>query len=237
MKPTNIILVRHGQSEGNVDKTIYSRKPDYTLNLTQTGIQQAVDVGKEISHNIVGRGNQTAFYVSPFFRTRQTAECIQQSFHNMIWKSYEDVRLREQEWGGHISQGFNEDHETQRDEHGTFYWRFPNGESCADVFDRVSDFMNTLYRDFEKPDFPNNTVIVTHGMAMRVFLMRWLHLTVEQFELLANPSNCGIYHLRLGVHNKYELVTPAKMHDTPYNKHKYKPATELLYEKENISHS
>ena len=234
MKPVNIILVRHGQSEGNVDKTVYSRKPDYTLNLTLAGIQQAVDIGKEIAKIC---NDWTAFYVSPFFRTRQTAECIQQSFKHNIWKSYEDVRLREQEWGGHISQGFNEDHETQRDEHGTFYWRFPNGESCADVFDRVSDFMNTLYRDFEKPDFPNNTVIVTHGMAMRVFLMRWLHLTVEQFELLANPSNCGIYHLRLGVHNKYELVTPAKMHDTPYNKHKYKPATELLYEKENISHS
>lgn len=234
MKPTNIILVRHGQSEGNVDKTIYSRKPDYTLNLTQAGVLQALNAGKTIAGICNG---PTAFYVSPFFRTRQTAECIQQSFHNMIWDTHEDVRLREQEWGGHISQGFNEDHETQRDEHGTFYWRFPNGESCADVFDRVSDFMNTLYRDFEKLNFPRNTVIVTHGMAMRVFLMRWLHLTVEEFELLANPSNCGIYHLRLGDHNKYELVTPAKTHNIPYNKHKYKSVDELLYEKENIPHS
>lgn len=35
-------------------------------------------------------------------------------------------------------------------------------------------------------------VIVTHGMTIRCFVMRFLHLTVEQFESMHNPDNCDI---------------------------------------------
>jgi broad specificity phosphatase PhoE len=33
-------------------------------------------------------------------------------------------------------------------------------------------------------------LVVTHGLTIRCFVMRFLHLTVEQFESLANPMNC-----------------------------------------------
>ena len=83
-----------------------------------------------------------------------------------------------------------------RDAYGTFYYRISEGESGADVYDRVSDFFGTLHRDFEKPDFPANALIVTHGMTLRLFLMRWFHWTVEEFEQLANPgSDVGAGHL------------------------------------------
>ena len=32
-------------------------------------------------------------------------------------------------------------------------------------------------------------VIVTHGLTLRLFLMRWFQLTVEEFEAMDNPSN------------------------------------------------
>ena len=54
----------------------------------------------------------------------------------------------------------------------SFYYRIPDGESGADVYDRVSTFLETLYRDFAKPDYPENTIIVTHGMTLRLFFMR-----------------------------------------------------------------
>ena len=31
---------------------------------------------------------------------------------------------------------------------GRFFWRADRGESCADVYDRTSSFMDTLWRDF-----------------------------------------------------------------------------------------
>jgi broad specificity phosphatase PhoE len=45
MKPIRIFIIRHGESEGNVDKNIYLKKPDYALNLTSTGIEQARGAG------------------------------------------------------------------------------------------------------------------------------------------------------------------------------------------------
>lgn len=220
MKPENIFIVRHGESEGNVDKTIYEHKPDYAITLTSTGKNQAYLAGRKIA-NICG-DHSTAFYVSPFWRTRQTAEQIKKNFHNdRIWNSYEDVRLREQEWGGHMNKGFNDEHERLRDEYGTFYWRFPNGESCADVFDRVSDFFNTLYRDFEKFNYPKNTVIVAHGMTMRVFLMRWFHMTVEEFELMANPKNGEFFHLQKQSDGKYKLLTEPTKYDNVLHPYQY----------------
>ena len=44
--------------------------------------------------------------------------------------------------------------------------------------------MDTLHRDFQKTDFPQNVLIVTHGLTMRLFLMRWFHWTVSEFEAL-----------------------------------------------------
>ena len=35
-------------------------------------------------------------------------------------------------------------------------------------------------------------LIVTHGMTLRLFLMRWFHWSVEEFEALRNPGNCQI---------------------------------------------
>lgn len=32
---------------------------------------------------------------------------------------------------------------------GSFYYRFAHGESASDVFDRVSTFLDSLYRSFE----------------------------------------------------------------------------------------
>ena len=35
-------------------------------------------------------------------------------------------------------------------------------------------------------------LIVTHGLFIRCFAMRFLHLTVEDFDQLANPKNCDV---------------------------------------------
>ena len=42
-----------------------------------------------------------------------------------------------------------------------------DGESGADVYDRVSVFFETLYRDFKKDNYPENTLLLTHGMTFK----------------------------------------------------------------------
>lgn len=191
MRPRRIILIRHGESEANVNKRIYKKKPDFAMNLTEKGHQQARLAGRALKE-LVKDGN-IWFYRSPFYRTRQTHEQIVRHFPES--KLYEDPRLREQEHTPRVLKGERDDVEKERDDYGHFYYRFEGGESCADVFDRVSDFLSTLYRDFEKDDFPENACIISHGMTNRVFLMRMLHMTVEEFEFLRNPKNCGFFVL------------------------------------------
>jgi len=48
-KPENIILVRHGQSEGNINHDVYADTPDYTVRLTPLGRERAATTGKELA--------------------------------------------------------------------------------------------------------------------------------------------------------------------------------------------
>ncbi len=213
MKPKNIFLIRHGQSEGNVDYNYYSHKQDYTLLLTELGKQQAIEAGKNLL-NLIDEKSKSFFYVSPLWRTRMTFEGILEGLNfkrDYNWR--EEPRIREQEWG-HLRDKEECDRvDKERNDFGSFYYRIPDGESCADVYDRMSDFFNTLHRDFQKEDFPENCIIITHGTSIRCFLMRWFHWTVEEFESVCNPKNCEIFQMKLNENNKYDLITELRKKD------------------------
>jgi broad specificity phosphatase PhoE len=209
MKPNRIILIRHGESEGNLDRNTYAEKQDYKLLLTPLGEEQADEAGKKLK-SIIGH-ERILFYLSPLWRTRMTFEHVAKHFDKEQYRWKEDPMLREQEWGHFRDLKANIQIDDERNKFGTFYYRIKDGESCADVYDRVSDFMHSLYRDFEKHYFPENAVIVTHGMTLRLFLMRWFHWTVEEFETLRNPKNAEIIVMELEPQNgKYKLITELK---------------------------
>ena len=48
MKPKRIILIRHGESEANVNRYLFGSVPDYTIELTQKGRQQALEAGHRL---------------------------------------------------------------------------------------------------------------------------------------------------------------------------------------------
>ncbi|CAN4111197.1 unnamed protein product [Withania somnifera] len=49
-----------------------------------------------------------------------------------------------------------------------------------------------MNRHHHDPNDELNLVIVSHGLASRVFLMKWFKWTVEQFEYLNNLGNCDL---------------------------------------------
>eukprot|EP00958_Prasinococcus_capsulatus_P027444 scaffold5540_cov390-Prasinococcus_capsulatus_cf.AAC.6 len=73
-RPKTVFLVRHGESQGNVDKNIYETVPDHALHLTAKGWDEAKHVGEHIRART---GNDTVrFICSPYTRTRETLNGI-----------------------------------------------------------------------------------------------------------------------------------------------------------------
>ena len=77
----------------------------------------------------------------------------------------------------------------------------PHPCACrADVYDRMTIFEDHVIRDINAGRFSNNTslVLVTHGLALRVFLMRWFHWSVDQFMNVYNPPNAEVGQMQWG---------------------------------------
>lgn len=131
-RPKRIILIRHGQSQANVNLELYKTLPDNRIGLTETGKFQALECGKRIKDLI--RNESIRFYVSPYKRARQTYNCILEHLKDNRHMTSYDGRVREQEYGN-----LQSDMDTQFKEQktvGEFFYRFRNGESGADVFNR-----------------------------------------------------------------------------------------------------
>lgn len=184
MRDLVVKLVRHGQSLANVDAFDPQKHGDFRTPLSELGVIQARDAGKALGPEFV-RG--ALVYTSPYARTHQTLDAVLEGAgieRSATLGVYEDPRLREQDHGYGDVKG----QETMRATHGWFYYRYQGGESPADCYDRVSGFLESMMRQVERKN-ANRVLIVTHGMAIRCFVMRFFHMSVEEFEKLDNPTN------------------------------------------------
>jgi broad specificity phosphatase PhoE len=209
-RPDRIILVRHGESEGNVDESVYERVPDHRLRLTERGVEQARHTG-EVLRTLLG-GHSVEAYVSPYLRTRQTLAALGLPVAERDVRV--EPRLREQDWANFQDPADIAQQKAERDRYGHFYYRFSHGESGSDVYDRVSTFLESMHRNFATPAAPRNVVIVTHGLTVRLFCMRWFHWSVDYFESLENPANGQLVVLQRQPDFRYRLELPFVQWDT-----------------------
>lgn len=130
------------------------------------------------------------FIVSPYVRTIETFQGIIKAWgfeaKTIPWT--EEPRIREQDFGNFQEPVKIRECKAARRRFGSFFYRFPSGESPADVYDRMSSFLESLYRMFEKTS-EQNYVLVTHGVAIRVILTRYFKYRVAEFEQLDNFHN------------------------------------------------
>ena len=76
--PKRIVLVRHGESEANIDPAEYGRTPDWKIGLTQRGFDQAAQTGRSLRAFL--KDELVCFYVSPYKRAQQTLPGASRSF-------------------------------------------------------------------------------------------------------------------------------------------------------------
>ena len=200
-----IYLVRHGESEGNVDRTISLTKPDHALNLTERGHVQAKIAGHALQSHIQDYPQGPAYghrkprlWLSPYARTRQTAKGLLEGGLE-VSDQREHIGLVEHQFGlfdgipdEELPKHYPKEHAHYKkceDFEGRFWARMPLGESRFDVALRVHQTFGTFKRDEEHH---KDIVVVTHGVVIRAFIMQWCHKPWEWFEAEPNPGNCSI---------------------------------------------
>lgn len=193
--PNRIILVRHGESEGNCDETLYRTKADNLVELTCKGSEQAIEAGKRL-RAMIPRSDILDFHVSPFQRTLQTCRGAAKVFEGQVRFTHVDSRIREQEFGNLQGEEFTSLRELQK-KVGRFFFRFPQGESGADVFDRTSQWWESFFgvTGMMTRSPPDTSVVFTHGLTMRFILMQLFSWSVDTFHTVWNAGNCNIYVL------------------------------------------
>lgn len=200
-----ILLVRHGESAGNVDKKIHLTVADHAIPLSERGLAQAEEsadfTAKFFDENPAEVFGTKAprLWESPYKRTNQTADPFARKVAILDRRTH--ILLAEQQFG--LFDGLSDEelaiqyprehaHYTKCEEfEGRFWARMPLGESRFDVCQRVHQAFGTFRRDCDRHGI-RDIIVVAHGTTIRAFVMMWLHKPVSWFEAEPNPKNCSV---------------------------------------------
>ena len=179
-------LIRHGQSEGNVDPSIYYEKNDCDIELTDVGMNDARNVAQKIQ-NLSDASRYWSVYFSPYRRAVDTKDAIVERMHldANVCEQRMIPQMRERDFGG--LRDIMKDR-VLTDDHFNFFFRPPSGESLADCYDRSCFVADQLDRGQSYGD----RILVAHGEWIKTYLMYRLNWSIEEFDTYKNPKNCEL---------------------------------------------
>lgn len=209
--PIDLLLVRHGESEGNValeaakggdhsmaEDPAYLARSTFDYRLSARGRAQAEAAGEWIRSwmDAEGVGAFDRLYCSPFVRTRETAAHL--AIPGAAWQL--EPLLRERDfglWEGISKQRIAELYPVAlaHKARNRFLWRPEAGESTPDIDMRCREVMGTLARELTE----KRVLCVTHEDVMRTFQFRLEKIPVEEWIASVEGGdgdvpNCGILH-------------------------------------------
>lgn len=206
--PMDLILVRHGESEGNVAEQMsqvgdlsaftdeYRSRHSSKFRLTDLGRRQAHIAGEWIRSHIAERVDR--YLTSEYLRAMETAALLE--LPEACWQA--DFYLRERD-AGHLDAMATDEmfrrypEEMRERDRDAFYWRPPGGESLAEVSLRIDRILDTLRR----AERAERVIVVCHGEVMRAFRVRIERIPQHRYMELHAPDdprdqihNCQIFH-------------------------------------------
>ncbi len=216
------LLVRNAQSPANVDSALHQGSADHSIGLTRKGLAQARGAGRFLRAFLSNRDvtGPVRMWQSPYRRARKTADAIMTEAQGLIRDRREHINLAEQQFGvfdgaPDLAQRHPEAwdyYDKCASQGGRFWARTPCGESRFDVAIRVRQTFDTFLRDALDHGI-RTVVVVTHGVALRAFVMQWLRLSPEWFEREPTPGNGHVRLIQgardLGYVHRGETVAPA----------------------------
>lgn len=144
-----LYLVRHAESEANVNPEVYKTVLHPTIPLTENGIAQAIELGKKIEHQLYldykeNKEMKSYAYVSPYTRARETYSYAQSIFQNFSKQPtmIVDATIHEHVCGSNLPQVRKLRYDERYDD---LYFKESGSESYADVYARAKNFLVGLY--------------------------------------------------------------------------------------------
>jgi len=177
MAVTELVLVRHGESIGNVAReeaessgalSIAMPMRDADVPLSELGVRQARAVGRWLAED--PDRLPAGVWTSPYLRARQTARTALAEL-TAAPPLRQDERIRDRELGvldlltkRGVTTGFP-DEARRRGWLGKFYYRPPGGESWADLVLRIRSFL----ADLDRGPARGRQLIVSHDAVILLF--------------------------------------------------------------------
>ena len=177
MMKTNLVLVRHGQSEWN-KKNLFTGWKD--PGLTDLGVEEAIQAGNILKEKEI---NFDVMFTSDLLRAQETGSLILEQMNQSEISIIKDQRLNERNYGD--LAGLNKD--DAREKWGAeqvHIWRRsfdvppPGGESLKNTAERVLPY-------FELEIIPKikeglNVLVAAHGNSLRALVMELENISQEE---------------------------------------------------------
>ena len=176
MDELTLHFVRHGETAGNAERRF--QFPDTPL--SEQGLAQAAAVAETLRKTT----NAAEILSSDYRRTLQTAEAISDRTGLAI---IEEPALRERNFGIARGRLYSDIGEELLKLWSEPRYRIEQGESWADVYDRVSAFLAGL----RVAPPAGELILVTHGGAMSVALACLAGTPIDEFKVLP-LENCAV---------------------------------------------
>jgi len=166
-------VMRHGDAE-NITHKIFDGTDARGFGLTEKGREQVKAAAKKFAGHTI-----SYIYVSPFTRTRETADVMAETLGIPKEKVIIDERLHELNMGTFDGTSDTEAFYAYREQHG-YADPFPGGESYQDAKNR---FGAALY-DFERTHRDSVILIITHGIGLETMRAAAEGLSAEKSKQL-----------------------------------------------------
>ena len=168
MKKSNLVLVRHGQSEWN-KKNLFTGWKDPEL--TDLGIEEAIKAGKLLKTK---KMKFDIMFTSDLFRAQETGRLILENMNQLDIPVIKNQSLNERNYGD--LAGLNKDDAREKwGEEQVHIWRRsfdippPGGESLKDTAERVLPYFHSEI--LPKVEEGLDVLVAAHGNSLRALVM------------------------------------------------------------------
>ncbi|MFI3241330.1 MAG: histidine phosphatase family protein [Alphaproteobacteria bacterium] len=194
----NFYIIRHAEGLHQTDSTSWDKYGDKEIPLTHKGIKQSQETGAFLKQELDPK--KTVIISSDFERAEQTAEEIANV--SGISNSQKSTLLREQNFG--LFTGVStlqcyvkypleaKRFDVDSRKYGRYHVKSPQGESRADVVERVEDFFEKINDNVIENDNVENVVIVSHGVVSKAIAKILLKEDENWFNQQGDIENASV---------------------------------------------